>query len=149
MELAEREMRVLWVFSTALCLLTACGNDGAKSMSGINDAGIPSADTGMGGVDVGPPPARPNILTHQFPSQELAPFQETGPCVSWTLNNEKALYVNTVTLNNEGAFHHSNWFVVPDDMYQGPDGFFRCEDLEFDELTAAVSGVSSSRLAPL
>jgi hypothetical protein len=81
-----------------------------------------------------------NNVAHQFPGFALAPFEETQPCVTWKLNNERALYVNQVTLNNEGAFHHSNWFVVPDEMYVGADGFFNCDDREFDELSSAVAG---------
>jgi len=64
----------------------------------------------------------------------------TGGCVAWTLGNEKPLYVATVSVSNRGAYHHSNWFVVPENRYAGPDGFFRCRDRGFDETAAAVLG---------
>ncbi len=80
-------------------------------------------------------------LTHNFGDFELAPHQEiASQCVVWTLNNDRALYVNQITLANSGAYHHSNWFVVPESLYPGPDGFFRCRDRDFDELSSAVNG---------
>lgn len=80
-------------------------------------------------------------LTHSFGDITLNPNQEiASQCVAWSLNNDEAIYVNQVTLSNGGAFHHSNWFVVPETLYPGPDGFFRCRDRDFDELASAVSG---------
>lgn len=80
-------------------------------------------------------------LPHNFGDITLAPHQEiASQCVAWTLNNDQALYVNQITLANAGAFHHSNWFVVPESLYPGPDGFFRCGDRGFDELASAVNG---------
>ncbi len=79
-------------------------------------------------------------VTHQFPDIELEGFEELTPCVTWRINNDEALYVNTITLYNEGASHHSNWFVVPEDIYDGPDGFFDCASRGFDQVTSAVNG---------
>jgi hypothetical protein len=80
-------------------------------------------------------------LTHNFGDFTLAPFREiASQCVAWTLNNEEPLYVNKVTLANGGAYHHSNWFVVPESLYPGPDGFFNCAERGFDEVASAVSG---------
>ncbi len=80
-------------------------------------------------------------LTHNFGEKELGANQEiASQCVVWTLNNDEPLYVNKVNLSNGGAFHHSNWFVVPEDLYPGPDGFFRCGDRGFDELASAING---------
>lgn len=80
-------------------------------------------------------------LTHSFGEITLNANQEiSAQCVAWTLNNDQPIYVNQVTLSNGGAFHHSNWFVVPETLYPGPDGFFRCRDRDFDELASAVSG---------
>ena len=87
------------------------------------------------------PPASEATLTHDFGDYTLGAGEEdSGLCVSWTLANDKPLYVRTVTLSNRGAYHHSNWFVVPEDKYVGPDGFFRCHDRGFDEIAAAVAG---------
>jgi hypothetical protein len=80
-------------------------------------------------------------LTHSFGDITLNPHQEiASQCVAWSLNNDEPIYVNQVTLANGGGFHHSNWFVVPETLYPGPDGFFRCRDRDFDELASAVSG---------
>lgn len=90
-----------------------------------------------------PPPAPPAsaTLTHDFGDYELGPGQEVASqCVSWTLDNEESLWVSDVTISNSGAFHHSNWFVVPEDLFPGPDGYWTCRDREFSELGAAVAG---------
>jgi len=80
-------------------------------------------------------------VTHNFGDTTLEPHQEiASQCVAWTLNNDEALYVNEIILSNGGGYHHSNWFVVPEDLYPGPDGFFRCGDRGFDELASAVNG---------
>ncbi|MCB9751556.1 MAG: hypothetical protein H6713_16405 [Myxococcales bacterium] len=79
-------------------------------------------------------------LVHSFGTYSLAPAEETQPCVQWTLDNDAPVYINRVTLANDGAFHHSNWFVVPETEFAGPDGFFKCSDRGFGELEAAVAG---------
>ena len=79
-------------------------------------------------------------LLHQFPAYSLQPGEEVVPCVQWSLDNDKPLYVNSVTLANGGGFHHSNWFVVPESYAPGGDGFFDCDDRGFSELTAALRG---------
>lgn len=61
-------------------------------------------------------------------------------CQSWTLNNDEPLYVSKVRQTNEGGWHHSNWFYVPEGTYPGPDGTWRCNDRGFDQATAAVAG---------
>jgi hypothetical protein len=76
-------------------------------------------------------------LVHSFGTYELAPLEESEPCIQWTLGNEQPLYVNAVTLVNQGGFHHSNWFTVPEDYNPGPDGI---RDCSFHELEAAVEG---------
>ena len=79
-------------------------------------------------------------LVHSFGAYTLEGGEEVQPCVSWTLNNDEALYVQSVQLANTGGFHHSNWFVVPEGLYAGEDGYFNCREREFQELTAAVAG---------
>ena len=66
---------------------------------------------------------------------------EVYPCAQWTLNNDKALYVNGVTLANDGGFHHSNWYALPETMFPGEDGFFDCDERGFFEAAGAVKGV--------
>jgi hypothetical protein len=79
-------------------------------------------------------------VTHEFGEGALAPFEEVSPCVSWTIGNEEALYVQAVTLSNLSSFHHSNWFVVPEDEYDGPDGYWGCGERDFEEIAAATAG---------
>ncbi len=79
-------------------------------------------------------------ITHNFGGYSLQPSQEVENCVQWTLNNEQPVYVQAVTLSNLGFFHHSNWFVVPEESFAGPDGFFDCDEREFSEVAAAVQG---------
>jgi hypothetical protein len=48
--------------------------------------------------------------------------------------------VDAVQLANNGGYHHSNWFVVPEDAYPGDDGFWRCSRRNFREVEAALQG---------
>ena len=79
-------------------------------------------------------------LQHVLTPIDLAGSEETITCYSWTLDNEQPLYVDAVTLQNLGSFHHSNWYVVPDSVYEGPDGEWPCEERDFEPLAAALSG---------
>ncbi len=122
------------------------GNDeaAAETESGDADTGDGDGDTGDGDGDPGDGDGDGEEdvahLTHEFGLRELAPFEETEPCVQWTLHNEEPLYLQAVTLSNLGYYHHSNWFVVPEELYAGEDGFFDCSDRGFDELGAATAG---------
>ncbi len=69
-----------------------------------------------------------------------AGVEDEDTCQSWTLNNPTELWVNAVSERNDGAYHHANWFFVPDNLFPLPDGTWSCNDLGFDELTAAVVG---------
>ena len=80
------------------------------------------------------------IITHEFGSLALPPLGESEPCVSWTIANDKPLYVQAVTLANLSSFHHSNWFVVPDHVFDGPDGYWACGERDFDDFAAAQAG---------
>ena len=125
----------------ALAVLGACSGDAAVDSDASADALV--EDTGGG--EPGAPDAvawepDPNAVAHSFGMYDLDPFEETSPCVIWTLHNEAPIYVNEVVLANDGAFHHSNWFAIPDDLYPGEDGYFSCGDRGFTELQAAVEG---------
>ena len=128
-------MRIHWLGTTLL--LAACGGN-------TNDADTGSS-TGPGTAPTGEPttgvddPDRATLV-HSFGVRSMTPFAESEPCAQWTLNNEREVYVNTVTLVNDGGYHHSNWLAVPDTKFAGPDGFFDCEERFFTELDAAVSG---------
>ena len=48
-------------------------------------------------------------VTHDFGEYALEAGEEVASkCVQWTLGNDEPLYVNSVTLSNRGAYHHSN-----------------------------------------
>ncbi len=95
---------------------------------------------GSAGSDTADPPPETATLTHSFGMYSLAPLEELQPCIQWTPGNEQPLYVQAVTLASDGGYHHSNWFVAPEELYPGDDGFFPCSDRDFSELDAATQG---------
>ena len=100
---------------------------------------IPSTNTGADG-GTAEAPVESAVVRHSFGFYELSPYEEVLPCISWTLQNEEPLYVQAATLSNDGFYHHSNWTVVPEDMYPGPDGFWDCDSRGFNQVTAAIAG---------
>ncbi len=133
----------LVISSFSLLLHVGCkGDDGTSSDDSVVDEGdstgasTDATDTGETGDD----PAESASFTHRFGTYPLGPFEEDQRCLQWTLDNEAPLYVQTVTLSNLGYWHHSNWFVVPEDIYPGEDGYFNCGDRGFNELGAATAG---------
>ncbi|HEX5062561.1 MAG TPA: hypothetical protein VFV99_24480 [Kofleriaceae bacterium] len=66
--------------------------------------------------------------------------EDEDTCQSWTLNNPTELWVNAITQTNNGGYHHANWFFVPDDQFNLPDGTWSCEQNQFGELIAALQG---------
>ena len=130
-----------WMLLCLPLVCVACDSDDPA------DQPTPSADAAVGAPDGAEPepdaaPDDPDraTLAHSFGTYNLEPFEEVQPCVIWTLNNDEPLYVNRVSLGNDGSYHHSNWFVVPEDLYAGPDGYFRCGERDFEELKSAVAG---------
>lgn len=80
-------------------------------------------------------------LEHSFPTNRTEPGEEIkGVCRSWTLGNESDIWVNAVELRQDEASHHSNWMFVPDDEFDGPDGFWPCEERGYSQLQAALVG---------
>jgi hypothetical protein len=80
-------------------------------------------------------------LSHEFPSRTIvAGDEEETQCQSWTMHNPTELWVTAVDFDAGAAWHHSNWFYVPDTEYPMPDGFWTCEDAGFSELVAALLG---------
>ncbi len=69
-----------------------------------------------------------------------AGVEDEDICQSWTLDNEEDLWVTRIKQFNGGAYHHANWFFVPDDQFALPDGPWSCSENDFSELTAALSG---------
>lgn len=130
-------------------VIAGSGNEtGGASIASQSSGGTSSArqiagGAGQGGAEVadgGPPPRRAD-LEHAFESVSLDPGEELlGTCQSWTLNNDQPLNVNRVVETNGGNFHHSNWIWVPDTLYTGPDGTFKCADRGFDQIAAGALG---------
>lgn len=90
-------------------------------------------------------------LTHTYEPQMIDVAEETTDvCQSWVLGNEEPLYVRKVRQVNDGAWHHSNWFFVPESSYppnpdkEGPnaalEGTWKCSDRNFREYLAAAAG---------
>lgn len=88
-----------------------------------------------------PADAEPSArIVHAAEAFPLAGSQETMTCYSWTLDNDAPLYLQSLEFQNGGSFHHSNWFVVPEDVYPGDDGFWPCHDRDFNDNSAALAG---------
>ncbi|KPK50910.1 MAG: hypothetical protein AMJ63_13590 [Myxococcales bacterium SG8_38_1] len=90
-------------------------------------------------------------MTHTYDPQRLDVAEETtNVCQSWVLGNDEPLYVRGVRQTNDGGWHHSNWFFVPESAYapsaakEGPDatleGTWNCSDRNFSEYLAAAAG---------
>ncbi len=78
--------------------------------------------------------------SHTFPAITVqSGTEEDFLCQSWTLNNDEPIYVSGVRQYNDGAWHHSNWFFAPEDMF-GDDGTWNCRDEGFGMVEAAVFG---------
>ncbi len=90
-------------------------------------------------------------MNHEFEPIALESGGEiTDLCQSWRLENDEPLYISAIEQRNEGGWHHSNWFFVPEGTYlpdpaiEGNDateeGTWRCEDRGFRERGAAAFG---------
>jgi hypothetical protein len=66
--------------------------------------------------------------------------EDEDTCQSWTLNNPTELWVSEIAETNTGAYHHANWFFVPDDQFKLPDGIWKCDENNFSELVAGLEG---------
>jgi len=145
--------------------------DGSGSGSGTSSGGVTGGTTsgaddtaGTTTAVVDLPPEDPGDdhfwITHAFGPLTLDPWEdEPAQCVSWTVDNALPLYAQAVLASNEGGFHHSNWFIVPEDAYEGPDGYWPCDERGYTEIDASTKGtvlfaqstqsyVEEQRLAP-
>lgn len=149
-------MQARWLASVLALSTLACGGppsgntdelgDDSSEATGEStsdtgdDTDTSTSDTGDDTGETGEPEPEVVTIAHQFDPITLAPFEERLPCISWTIDNEQALYVQAVTLANTGGFHHSNGFVVPEELYDGPDGVWNCADRGFNTVEAALEG---------
>lgn len=136
--------RISVLLGLALLVLAACGST-SNGPTLTPDPAPPEPEPTLAPAPDPTPEPEPegvqSVVTHEFGDITLGPGEElSSDCISWTLDNEKPLYVNQVTLANGGAYHHSNWFVVPEQSYPGPDGRWPCGEREFSEDIAAVIG---------
>jgi hypothetical protein len=100
----------------------------ANLLTGCGDGGSGHADD-------------PTVLSHEFETVSVDVGEEISWwCQSWRLDNDEPLYVNTVRSNNDGFWHHSNWFFVPESFYQGEGDTWPCDERGFDEVAAGVAG---------
>ncbi|MBA3547149.1 MAG: hypothetical protein H0T76_11745 [Nannocystis sp.] len=133
-------MRTRWLVMVALGV-GACSRNGAESTADASTGATTGATTAATTTPTtGAPDPDRATMVHSFGVRTMQPFAESEPCVQWTLDNDQPIYVNTVTMVNDGGFHHSNWLAVPEDKFPGADGFFDCGERGFTELDAAVSG---------
>ena len=87
------------------------------------------------------PPDIVPTMAHTFEALSVASGGEvSGVCQSWTLGNEGPLYVSKIRQRNDGSWHHSNWFFVPEETYPGPDGTWDCDERSFHDVSAALAG---------
>ncbi|MEM9727091.1 MAG: hypothetical protein AAF997_00800 [Myxococcota bacterium] len=136
-------MRTIGLLVAVALAAAGCGDSGGDASAGGaggqagtgGDAGS-GADGGTGGDDPGSFEA---TLEHTFDPIPVESGAEAYWCQSWTLDNDEPLYVNRVRQINDGGWHHSNWFFVPDNVF-GEDGTWRCSDRDFGEVQAAARG---------
>lgn len=86
-----------------------------------------------------PEPAQPMVLDFE-PVDVQAGEERIGVCQSLTLGNTEPIAVNAVTMDAGPAWHHANWFFVPEDTYDGPDGTWNCRERDFDTVVAGLRG---------
>ncbi|MCE9575367.1 MAG: hypothetical protein K8W52_19605 [Deltaproteobacteria bacterium] len=97
------------------------------------------------GADPGPQACDPSVeacdLVKDVSTMTVgAGVEDEDRCQSWTLDNPTELWVNGITESNGGAYHHANWFFVPDNLFPQPDGVWSCSGAQFSELNAALYG---------
>jgi len=87
-------------------------------------------------------PIAGTVLTYDFETVPLKAGEEIpSVCQSWMLNNETELWVNAVELQNNGGYHHSNWFFIPQGKHDYPLGaWYDCYNDGFSEIFAALEG---------
>lgn len=84
-------------------------------------------------------PTAPRTLS--FGPFDLQPGEElTDLCVSVTLGNDRPIYVSSAELSSGPGVHHSNWFWVPEYVFDGPDGAWSCKDRNYNEPVAGIKG---------
>lgn len=98
-------------------------------------------EEGGGELDPCDPAVDACVIEHTVSTVTVpAGVEDEDTCQSWTLHNAEELWVNGVSQSNDGGYHHANWFFVPDDQFDLPDGTWSCSEQGFSELDAALLG---------
>jgi hypothetical protein len=123
-------------------LVSTCLVDQKACVVGSEGPRCEPCPTGQYANDAGRCAAIPgSVLEHQFPPFTSQPGEEIlDVCRSWTLGNETELWVNAVELLQNEASHHSNWTFVPETEFAGPDGLWDCDERNYSQLQAAITG---------
>lgn len=116
-----RTITVLVVLTAGIAL--GCGSAEVDGSGGSGGSGSPFVAT----------------LEHTFDPIMVEAGSDDYWCQSWSIGNDEPLYVNAVRQVNDGAWHHSNWFFVPEEEF-GEDGTWKCGDRDFDQVRAALLG---------
>lgn len=104
-------------------------------------AAVAAAAAGCGGDEACDPMAGECTLSRAVSTIDVpAGLEDEDTCQSWTLGNPTELWVTSITQHNEGAYHHANWYFVPDNKFDVPDGAWKCSEHDFSELVAALLG---------
>lgn len=131
-------MRTINLLVAAALVVVGCGD--ATSGGGSAGAGGDGAAGGDGvGGSGGDSTKFVATVEHTFDPIPVESGAEEYWCQSWTIGNDEPLYVNKVRQANDGGWHHSNWFFVPEEEF-GEDGTWKCNDRGFGEVMAAVFG---------
>ena len=143
-------MRLILLSSILTLLLVACGDSSSSNGSG-GAAGMPGTGGSGGAGGAGGTRDFTATLTHTYDPQLIDVAEEvTNTCQAWVLDNDEPIYVRKIRQINDGGWHHSNWFFVPETAYppnyevEGPDatlgGTWKCRDRNFSEYLAAAAG---------
>jgi len=136
-------MRLITLSTLLTLLIVGCGDSSSSSGGSGGTAG--TAGSGGGTRDF------TAMLSHTYDPIMIDVGQEvSNVCQTWVLNNDEPVYVTKVQQSNDGGWHHSNWFFVPDTAYKPnydkeepgtpQEGTWACRDRSFREYLAAAAG---------
>jgi hypothetical protein len=124
-------------------VLAGCGGTEATGgTAGTAGAAGTAGSAGSAGASAcGPEQSGCLEFSHTFDVHKLEPgFESDTGCESWTLNNAEELFVSSVDFKQTTGYHHSNWYFVPNTMFDLPDGSWDCNEQKLDGLAVAVAG---------
>jgi len=142
-------MRLITLSTILTLLLIGCGDTTTPGGSG-SGGGAAGSGGNAGGGGSGGTGEFTATLSHAYDPIAVEVGEElVNICQSWVLDNDEPIYVQKVRQTNDGAWHHSNWFFVPETFYEptaaeGPDakleGTWNCRDRDFGESKSALVG---------